>query len=421
MGLEPRDRRVHTSAGRLMTRAILALVLLAAIAATAIRPALVRTTLGGTNASLSNRRDPTREVAPPTTAKRHVSPKAPARGVAASTTTTSRPPLVPSMGDLHEADAVITMPASATPAQLLGIEALPDVELVEVVDTGTVQLAGAPAATIGVEPGTFRDFTPKVTASSDQLWQYIASGTLASSFEMARDRKLTLGAKLPVVAVGGAAVAAPAWLGAFMSVGLPGVDLVVSRNLSGPLHLLRGSGLIVTAPQADPFAFQAAVKQLVPGAAVVLMRPGIALGSPGGSFLNATQRSTMLAAALSRVGKPYLWGAIGPNGFDCSGLVGWSYAAAGISLPRTAAEQALTGPRVPLNQIQPGDLLFWAYDDGDPGFIDHVAIYLGHGDVVVAPETGQLVQVRKVNASHLVGAVRVNPAISSRMGGPWVR
>jgi cell wall-associated NlpC family hydrolase len=79
-------------------------------------------------------------------------------------------------------------------------------------------------------------------------------------------------------------------------------------------------------------------------------------------------------------------------------------------MPRTAAEQALTGPQVPLDRLQPGDLLFWAYDPNDPGFVDHVAIYAGNGMMVVAPMTGQLVQIARVNTDRLVGAIEVNPA-----------
>ncbi len=343
------------------------------------------------------------------------------RRVAATTTLPARPAGVAAMGTLQEPDAIVTLPVSVSPVLLKAVSALLNVRAVEVVDTGTVQVQGGPAATIGVDPGTFRNYTPKVTASSDQLWQYIADGTLASSFEMARDRKLSLGVDVPVVGNGGGGPATARWMGAFMSVGLPGIDLVVSRSLSAPLKLVPASGLVLSAPKADPFELQRALKKLLPGVAVVLMRPGIALGGPGGSYLSAAQMSTVLTAALSRAGKPYVWGGTGPDGFDCSGLVGWSFAAAGVSLPRTAAVQALTGPRVPLSQIQAGDLLFWSFDPNDPNFIDHVALYLGNGNMIEAPQTGDVVHVIKVNAGHLVGAVRVNPAVSGRMGGPWIR
>ena len=148
------------------------------------------------------------------------------------------------------------------------------------VDVGTVSLLGAPANTVGVDPGTFRNFTPKVSADSDALWQYIATGTLASSFEMSRDRQLTLGVEVPVAA-GNSAPPTAKWLGAFMSIGLPGVDLVVSRSLSSQLGLVPNAGLVVSAPTADAFQLQNALKSTVPTASVVLMRPGLALGSAG--------------------------------------------------------------------------------------------------------------------------------------------
>jgi len=320
----------------LLARVILALILVGAVTATAKvshRDRPVRTGLGGADALVSTNGRPPRAG---TTARREPPTTAPP---------VTTPP-VAAMGALQEPDAIVTLPAPVTPVLLKAVGALLNVKAVEVVDTGTVQLQGGPAATMGVDPGTFRNFTPKVTAGSDQLWQYIADGTLASSFEMAHDRKLTLGVDMSVTANGGG-TPTPRWMGAFLSIGLPGVDLIVDRSLSAPLNLLPATGLLLSAPKADPFELQNAVKKLVPKAAVVLMRPGIALGGPGGSYLTAAQMSTVITAALSRTGKPYVWGATGPNSFDCSGLVGWSFAAAGIGLPRTAAVQALTGHHKP--------------------------------------------------------------------------
>ena len=115
--------------------------------------------------------------------------------------------------------------------------------------------------------------------------------------------------------------------------------------------------------------------------------------------------ATAIAFAKAQIGKPYQWGAAGPDAYDCSGLVYAAYAAAGIHIARTTYQWQQDGPVIPLNQLQPGDLLFSAGSDGtaDPG---HVVMYLGGGQVIQAPQTGQNVQTGPVDLASVVVATR---------------
>jgi cell wall-associated NlpC family hydrolase len=100
-----------------------------------------------------------------------------------------------------------------------------------------------------------------------------------------------------------------------------------------------------------------------------------------------------LQYALAQLGKPYKWGGTGPDSFDCSGLAMRAYESAGIDLPHFAAFQYQASHPLTYNQLQPGDLLFWATDAGDSNTIYHEAIYLGSGKMVQAPKTGWNVMI----------------------------
>jgi cell wall-associated NlpC family hydrolase len=116
----------------------------------------------------------------------------------------------------------------------------------------------------------------------------------------------------------------------------------------------------------------------------------------------ASGAAAAVAAAESQIGVPYRWGGENPGvGFDCSGLTQWAWGRAGVSLPRTAQEQYDAVEHISLGALQPGDLVFW----GDGG-ISHVAIYVGGGEVIHAPETGEVVQIQPIWNSGLVGAGR---------------
>lgn len=111
-------------------------------------------------------------------------------------------------------------------------------------------------------------------------------------------------------------------------------------------------------------------------------------------------------AALSQRGVPYLWGGEGPDGFDCSGLVQWAYARAGVVLPRVAQDQFDAGPLVPMGApLVAGDLVFFGTG---PRSVTHVGVYLGDGRMVDAPHTGADVRIDVVTAftPAFVGATR---------------
>jgi len=111
--------------------------------------------------------------------------------------------------------------------------------------------------------------------------------------------------------------------------------------------------------------------------------------------------------ALTQLGKPYLWGGAGPAEYDCSGLTMMAWARAGVQLLHYTGYQWEEGPHVPLNQLQRGDLLFYATNTSDPSTIHHVAIYIGNGMMVNAPYTGAFVRIDSMYApGGLIGAVR---------------
>jgi len=100
--------------------------------------------------------------------------------------------------------------------------------------------------------------------------------------------------------------------------------------------------------------------------------------------------------ATSMIGIPYRYGGETPKGFDCSGLVQYSYEAAGISVPRTSREQYQSSRPIGLADARPGDLLFFRYDQR----ISHVAIYLGEDRFVHAPSSGKRVSVASLRDPH---------------------
>jgi len=110
--------------------------------------------------------------------------------------------------------------------------------------------------------------------------------------------------------------------------------------------------------------------------------------------------ATAVAAAKSKIGSPYVWAAAGPSSFDCSGLTMWAWAQAGVSLPHSSSMQYGSGPKVSVSSLQPGDLVFY----GSP--IHHVALYVGGGQVIHAPQTGDVVRYASVDMMPIVGAVR---------------
>jgi cell wall-associated NlpC family hydrolase len=126
----------------------------------------------------------------------------------------------------------------------------------------------------------------------------------------------------------------------------------------------------------------------------------------GGATAPTAAAGAAVAAAASREGTPYQWGATGPGSFDCSGLTGWAYAQAGIGLPRTSREQWFVGHHVGLADLQPGDLLFWATDANNPATIHHVAIYAGNGYMIAAPHSGANVSLQRVYLNGYIGATR---------------
>jgi len=110
-----------------------------------------------------------------------------------------------------------------------------------------------------------------------------------------------------------------------------------------------------------------------------------------------------VAFAQAQIGKPYIFGATGPGGYDCSGLTQAAWKAAGVSIPRTATAQMQGLPAVPGSSAQPGDLVFFY---GNSSYVDHVGLYIGNGMVIHAPHPGSSVEIVAVSSMPLVSYAR---------------
>uniref|UniRef100_A0AAU3I6V1 NlpC/P60 family protein n=1 Tax=Streptomyces sp. NBC_01393 TaxID=2903851 RepID=A0AAU3I6V1_9ACTN len=187
---------------------------------------------------------------------------------------------------------------------------------------------------------------------------------------------------------------------------------VINNTLGQSPNLLGGATLL------------GKVLRFVPAIANAVGRDGISGGAGGGAGgasagggnskvkATGTQGAGKTAAAVIKiamkyVGVKYVWGGSSPKGFDCSGLIQYSFRQIGVSLPRTAAQQQKAGHRVKLSEVRAGDLLF----QGDPAH--HVVMYIGGGKIIEAPHTNSHVKIRSFSPSEFTNAVRILGSVGS--------
>jgi cell wall-associated NlpC family hydrolase len=295
------------------------------------------------------------------------------------------------------------------------------VQAVEVVDAARALVAGKRVGVMGVEPSTFRAYTPEASAKSDALWRNIAGGDVAISFTMGKDGGVPLASWTQI---GGTSHQTSVRVGAYATMGIGQVDAVVSRATAKAIGMPSGNALLVSAPHTNVTKLRKTLAKVLPKgvkSAALESRydgtttPGGAPPAASNQVMTAPEVNTVIHAALAKIGTPYVWGGESDRegGYDCSGLVQYAFAQAGIRMPRTADIQAFTGWRIPYSQAQPGDLLTWKNDPTFNG-VSHIAIYLGGNKMVVAPHTGTDVQIQTVYSRNFWGAIRVNPRLAAR-------
>ncbi|HTZ26390.1 MAG TPA: C40 family peptidase [Streptosporangiaceae bacterium] len=340
----------------------------------------------------------------------------------------SSPAMAP-LRKLLEADLFVVAPTTLPSGVATAVQRLRGVAAAQRLDAARLEVDGKLTATLGVDPSEFRAFAAKPVAQSLGLWKNVAAGGVAVSYTMSKLDNLPIGhtvrvtgrrtEELPVAGLG--------------TVGIGGVDAVVSDAVARSLGIPADNAIVISAPHADLSTLMKQIKKLLPRSAAVASlvaqsassgvaetggAAGIAGTAADGPGLTYAEVVAFLKAAESRLGLPYVWGGDGPTVFDCSGLVQWSFAQAGVVMPRVAAEQALTGPQVPLSELQPGDLLFYHTDPTAPDYISHVAIYLGDGKMEQAPEPGLDVEIVPADfGSEFAGAVAVSPKVAAAVAG----
>ena len=234
------------------------------------------------------------------------------------------PPMAPPR-TLLPADLLVVSQNPLPAAAVAKVRAVRGVRAAELVDAARVRVNGSLAAVLGVDPSSFRRFAAKPTAMSTALWRNVADGAIAVSYTMGQQAKLPAGS---LVSVAGRQ---PETLrvGGLGTVGIAGVNAVVSDAVARSLGFPVGNAIVISAPGARLSMLRSKIKAAVPRTAAVelLVAPAVAQakgGNPGvaaawspprrgaGGLLSQAQVAAFLKAAVSRVGMPYVWGAAGP-------------------------------------------------------------------------------------------------------------
>ena len=218
-------------------------------------------------------------------------------------------------------------------------------------------------------------------------------------------RSQPVGAALTVTVLG-AAAAVTAVVSPPVSVESTGELLPVQKAAPAPAPEALAAAPVVAAPAPEQPRMQ--VSELVNGVTARMVKitpatekPYATVASISPTASAAAIRKAAMTNALAKLGKPYRWGAVGPDAFDCSGLVKWSFGQAGRSLPRTSRAQAGAGTPVSRANLQPGDLVFF-YSP-----ISHVGIYIGNNKIVHASRSGQPVKISDMGRMKFNRAVRI--------------
>ena len=182
-----------------------------------------------------------------------------------------------------------------------------------------------------------------------------------------------------------AAAAAAAAAAAKAQVAAQAQRVAAQRAVAGPQAASPGSDTAATPATRPSRSAPAASQPSSPPPAAAPTQDPLPASAPRSGAAGA------IAAAQSQLGTPYRYGGSSPGGFDCSGLMLWSWAQVGVSLPRTSGAQRAGTQRITREQLQPGDLVFYRNPVG------HVGMYIGGGQMVHSPHTGDVVKISPID------------------------
>jgi peptidoglycan DL-endopeptidase CwlO len=205
---------------------------------------------------------------------------------------------------------------------------------------------------------------------------------------------------LPALTTRAAIVAGSTAAAAFVAL------LPTTSTTAGATTPVRPPAAVVAAPVAPaaPIAPAPAVPAAAPAPAAPAepaVRKVALVNTTSATTTAAATNSSAMSHAMGKIGAPYRWGAEGPNAFDCSGLVQWSFENVGVDLPRTSRAMSKVGTPVAESQLRPGDLVFFYQP------VSHVGIYIGDGQIVHASNSSDPVKVSDISRMPFNSARRL--------------